>query len=240
MAICTSKGVALAGDRFSRLHTTLARGSHHDNRPDKGIPLPVGVKMLLALSLSCLAFVARTETFLGMVTAANLLVFVLLRPQGVSWWRQGRLFVFQTTVIVVLYILRFGSLAGVRDGLLISWQLFLAFWPTMVFAKTTSQAKIVRAMNRIMPSRMSFVMATCLKFAPHLLEEVRDIYEGQVLRGARILPKDLARPWNWPDLVHCVVVPAVVQGMALAGNIALAARVRDFGLHSRRTCWPGD
>lgn len=243
MAICISKGEILAGDSFSRLHAALARGHRRDDgpvKPDRGLALPVGVKMLLALSLSCLAFLARSWSFLGAITAVNALVFLLLRPQGVSWWRQGRYFVFQSSTIVVLYIIRFGSLDGVSDGLLISWQLFLAFWPTMVFAKTTSQTKIVRAMNRIMPGHISFVLATCLKFAPHLLEEVRDIYEGQVLRGARILPKDLVNPWNWPDLVHCVVVPAVVQGMALAGNIALAARARDFGLYTRRTCWPGE
>ncbi|ABA89634.3 ABC transporter, membrane protein [Syntrophotalea carbinolica DSM 2380] len=233
----------MAGDSFSRLHAALARGHRRDDgpvKPDRGLALPVGVKMLLALTLSCLAFLARSWPFLGAITAVNALVFLLLRPQGVSWWRQGRYFVFQSSTIVVLYIIRFGSLDGVTDGLLISWQLFLAFWPTMVFAKTTSQTKMVRAMNRIMPGHVSFVLATCLKFAPHLLEEVRDIYEGQVLRGARILPKDLVKPWNWPDLVHCVVVPAVVQGMALAGNIALAARARDFGLYARRTCWPGE
>jgi energy-coupling factor transport system permease protein len=230
----------LPGDRFSRLRTSLAHGHRQEEGPDKGLPLPVGVKMALALTLSCLAFVMRSEVYLAALTAANGLVFLLLRPQGVSWWRQGRLFVVQSSVIVVLYLIRFGSLAGVKDGLLISWQLFLAFWPTMVFAKSTSQAKIVGAMNRIMPGHMSFVLATCLKFAPLLLDEVRDIYEGQVLRGARVLPKDLLKPWNWLDLVHCVVVPAVVQGMALAGNIALAARARDFGQHSRRTCWPGD
>jgi energy-coupling factor transport system permease protein len=240
MATCTSREGALAGGSFSRLQTALSHGHRRHDGPDKGIPLPVGVKMLLALTLSCLAFVARSEVFLGALTAVNALVFLLLRPQGVSWWRQGRYFLFQSSIIVALYIIRFGSLAGIWDGLLISWQLFLAFWPSMVFAKTTSQAKIVRAMNRIMPSRMSFVLATCIKFAPHLLEEVQDIYEGQVLRGARILPRDLIKPWNWPDVVRCVIVPAVVQGMALAGNIALAARARDFGLYSRRTCWPGE
>lgn len=233
----------MAGDSFSRLHTALAQGHRRDDgpaEPGKGISLPVGVKMLLALTLSCVAFVARSGVFLGALTAANAVVFLLLRPQGVSWWRQGRYFVLQSSTIVILYIIRFGSLEGIWDGLLISWQLFLAFWPTMIFAKTTSQTKIVRAMNRVMPGHVSFVLATCLKFAPHLLEEFRDIYEGQVLRGARILPRDLMKPWNWPDLMHCVVVPAVVQGMALAGNIALAARARDFGLYSRRTCWPGD
>ena len=68
---------------------------------------------------------------------------------------------------------------------------------------------------------------------------LRSIHEVQILRGARILPRDLMRPWNWPDLVHCVLVPAVIQSLALAGEISLAARARDFGTGERRTYWPG-
>jgi energy-coupling factor transport system permease protein len=230
----------LPGNNFTPQQTFLSHGGPKGSGNKGGMPLPVGLKMLLALTLSCLAFAARTVLFLGVLTAVNAGVFMIWRPKAVSWWRQGRYFAVQCVIIVVLYIIRFGSFQGAGAGLLISWQLFLAFWPTMVFVKTTSQANIVRAVSRVLPSRMSFVLATCLKFAPLLLEEVRDIYEGQVLRGARILPRDLIKPWNWPDLVHCVMVPAVVQGMALAGNIGLAARARDFGRYSRRTCWPGD
>jgi energy-coupling factor transport system permease protein len=230
----------LTGNSFPSLQRRLSHDRRKGSGSQKGIPLPVGIKLLLALTLSCLAFVAHTTAFLGVLTAVNVGVLMLLRPKGVSWWRQGRYFAVQSAVIVVLYIIRFGSWKGIGAGLLISWQLFLAFWPTMVFAKTTSQTKIVRVMNRIFSSRIAFVLAVCLKFAPLLLEEVRDIYEGQVLRGARILPGDLIKPWNWTDLIHCVVVPAVVQGMALAGNISLAARARDFGRNPRRTCWPGE
>jgi energy-coupling factor transport system permease protein len=127
------------------------------------MPLPVGLKMLLALTLSCLAFAARTVLFLGVLTAVNAGVFMIWRPKAVSWWRQGRYFAVQCVIIVVLYIIRFGSFQGAGAGLLISWQLFLAFWPTMVFVKTTSQANIVRAVSRVLPSRMSFVLATCPK-----------------------------------------------------------------------------
>ena len=234
----------MTGDSFSRLHGSLAHGRRRDDGPDnfdRGLPLPVGVKMLLRVGPFLWGFCGTYRSISwGTYRRQCRWFFCCSAPRGVSWWRQGRYFLVQSSTVVVLYIIRFRSVSGVWDGLLISWQLFLAFWPTMVFAKTTSQTKIVRAMNRVIPSRMSFVLATCLKFAPHLLEEVRDIYEGQVLRGARILPKDLAKPWNWPDLMHCVVVPAVVQGMALASNIALAARARDFGLYPKRTCWPGE
>ncbi len=200
----------------------------------------VGFRMLMVLVLSCLAFVARTPVFLLALTAVDLVMLFWLRSGPLSLRREVKTFVWQTLIILLLYVIRFGTLAGLWQGLQISWQLFLAFFPGMVFVRTTSQARIVQALNRVMPCRMAFVLSTCLKFVPHLLAEIKNIYEGQVLRGARILPRDLARPWHWPDLLHCVVVPAVVQGMALAGNIALAARARDFGRHPRRTCWPGE
>jgi energy-coupling factor transport system permease protein len=200
----------------------------------------VGLRMLLVLVLSCLAFVARTPVFLLALTAVDLAMLFWLRSGPLSLRREVKTFVWQTLIILLLYVIRFGTLSGLWQGFQISWQLFLAFFPGMVFVRTTSQARIVQALNRVMPCRMAFVLSTCLKFVPHLLAEIKSIYEGQVLRGARILPRDLARPWHWPDLLHCVVVPAVVQGMALAGNIALAARARDFGRYPRRTCWPGE
>lgn len=195
--------------------------------------------MLLALTLSCLAFAARTIPFLLVLTTVNLALLWYLGNGQISLRRELKAFVWQTLVILALYLIRFQNLTGLWGGFQISWQLFLALLPSMVFVRSTSQTRIVQALNRVMPCRTAFVLSTCLKFAPHLLAEIRSIYEGQVLRGARILPRDLAKPWHWFDLLHCVVVPAVVQSMALAGNIALAARARDFGNQPKRTCWPG-
>ncbi len=199
----------------------------------------VGLRMLLALTLSCLAFAARSVPFLIALTVVDLVLLWWLRSGQLSLRRELKAFCWQTLVILALYLVRFQDLSGLGTGFRVSWQLFLALLPSMVFVRTTSQTRIVQALNRVMPCRMAFVLSTCLKFAPHLLAEVRSIYEGQVLRGARILPRDLTKPWHWLDLLHCVVVPAVVQSMALAGNIALAARARDFGTQPKRTCWPG-
>lgn len=219
-------------ERFSA--TTAGR------REAEGRKESVGFRMLVVLVLSCLAFAARTPVFLLALTAVDLAMLFCLRKGPLSLHREAKTFFWQTLIILLLYLIRFGSFAGLWKGALVSWQLFLAFFPAAVFARTTSQARIIQVLNRIMPCRMAFVLTTCLKFVPHLIGEIKSIYEGQVLRGARILPRDLAKPWHWLDLLHCVVVPAVVQGMALAGNIALAARARDFGRYSRRTCWPGE
>jgi energy-coupling factor transport system permease protein len=196
--------------------------------------------MALAMILSCLAFLARSLPLLLLLSAANILVLVWLRRGPRSLKRELRTFCWQTMVILTLYLIRFRSMEGLWTGFKVSWQLFLAFLPAMVISRSIPQAAAVRILNRILPGQMAFVLSTCLKFVPQILVEIKNIYEGQVLRGARILPRDLLRPWHWPDLLHCVIVPSVVQGMALAGNIALAARARGYGRNPRRTCWPGE
>jgi energy-coupling factor transport system permease protein len=226
------------GKLFSPRKVSLPAASHDEPVP-AGDAKWVGLRMLLALTFSCLAFAARSVPFLLGLTAVNLALLWYLGNGKLSLRRELKAFAWQTLVILVLYLVRFQNLTGLWDGFKISWQLFLALLPSMVFIRSTSQARIVQALNRVMPCRMAFVLSTCLKFAPQLLAEIRSIYEGQVLRGARILPRDLVKPWHWFDLLHCVVVPAVVQCMALAGNIALAARARDFGSQPKRTCWPG-
>ncbi len=228
----------LPGKLFSTRKVCLPSVSLEGPAP-AGDAARVGLRMLLALTLSCLAFAARTIPFLLVLTAIDLALLWWLRGKQLSLRRELKAFAWQTLVILMLYLVRFRDLAGLWGGFKISWQLFLALLPSMVFVRSTSQTRIVQALNRVMPCRMAFVLSTCLKFAPQLLAEVRSIYEGQVLRGARILPRDLVKPWHWFDLLHCVVVPAVVQSMALAGNIALAARARDFGSQPRRSCWPG-
>ncbi len=199
----------------------------------------VGRRMATVMLLSCLAFLARTLPLLLILSAANLLVLFWLRCNPLSLKRELRIFIWQTLIILTLYLIRFQNPTGLWIGFKVSWRMFLAFLPVMVFSRTISQAGVMRILTRIMPARMAFVLSTCLKFVPQLLTEIKSIYEGQMLRGARILPRDLMRPWHWLDLLHCVIIPAIVQGMVLAGNIALAAKARGFGRRSRRTCWPG-
>jgi energy-coupling factor transport system permease protein len=196
--------------------------------------------MVTAILLSCLAFVARSLPLLLMLSAANVLVLCWLRCGPRSLKRELKTFLWQTLIILTLYMIRFQNAEGLWSGFKVSWQLFLAYLPAMAVSQTVSQAAAVRILNRIMPARMAFVLSTCLKFVPQLLAEIKNIYEGQVLRGARILPRDLLRPWHWPDLLHCVIIPAIVQGMVLAGNIALAAKARGYGRKRVRTCWPGE
>ena len=204
-----------------------------------GRRLPAWVIVGGCTGLSVTAFGARSIEALAVLSMVELAVALALCPERGRLVREGtRLLAWQTTVIVALYILRFG-VDGVAEGTRTSWQLFLAFLPGMALLRGLPPSRLVQVLNRVMPYQAAFVLATSLRFVPLVLREVRSIHEVQILRGARILPRDLMRPWNWPDLVHCVLVPAVIQSLALAGEISLAARARDFGTGERRTYWPG-
>jgi energy-coupling factor transport system permease protein len=174
------------------------------------------------------------------LTTADALFLLITRPGASFIKRAAKAILWQAGIISGLYWLRFGSLAGIVPGLIISWQLALAFLPGMVFVKIVPEARIVQMFSAILPYRMAFIMATCLNFLPLLLAEIKSIQEGQILRGAKILPKDLLNPLNWRDVIHCLVVPVMIQTMNLSAQIALAARARDFGMTGKPTSWPGE
>jgi energy-coupling factor transport system permease protein len=200
--------------------------------------LPAGLALSLSFLLALAAVVLRSPLSLGGLTLANGLFLLINRLPGRVLRRTLYLFLWQSAVLLSLDLLRFGPAEGLWPALRSSWQLLLAFLPGVVLLHCISQAAIARTLSRILPHRMAFALSVSLRFVPLLLREIGAIYEAQVLRGARILPRDLLIPRHWPDLLHCLIAPAVVQAMLLAQNIALAARAREFGRHPARTCWP--
>jgi energy-coupling factor transport system ATP-binding protein len=200
-----------------------------------------GVLLCLCLVLSMLAFAARSPLLLIGLSTINLgLLTLLCRNPLKLLWKSGLLFFWQALLIVALYGLRFGFIDGTLAGFYVAWQLFLAFWPGMIFMASSSQPQIVRALSRVLPQRTSFVAATCLRFMPMLMGEMRQIREVQILRGAGLLARDLKNPRLWPDWISCLLVPTLIKTLSLADDIATAATARDFGVHPKRTAWPGD
>ena len=206
--------------------------------PTAAVRLPAAAVIVLCTVLSMAAFAARTWTLLAGLGVLDLCLAAVLCRRHLRLARDAaRLWLWQTAVIAGLYALRFGP-DGVADGVRTSCQLLLAFLPGMVLVRALPPSQLARTFGAILPYRAAFVLATSLRFVPLVLREVREIHEVQILRGARVLPRDLLRPWNWPDLVRCILVPAVIQSLVLAARIALAAQARDFGVHERRTYWP--
>lgn len=199
-----------------------------------------GVTLLLCLFLSAGACISRMFWTLTILTVLDLHLLLWLSEHPLqTLWRAVRTFLMQCGIILGLYLFRFGP-HGIIQGLMISWQIFLAFLPGIILAVAIPQAALIRVLSRFFPVRTAFVLSVSLNFIPLLLIEMRRTYEAQVLRGARILPKDLIRPWHWPDMVQCVLVPVVIQTLAMSREIAVAAQARNFGIHDHRSCWPGD
>lgn len=203
--------------------------------------LPTGVMLSLCMALSMFAFAAHTTELLIGLSGINLLLLLLYsrEPLGVLK-KSGLLFFWQAALVVLLYTFRFGLSEGALSGGRVAWQLFLAFWPGMIFMSAESQPRIVRTLSKVLPQRTAFVSASCLRFLPMLLTEMQQIREVQILRGARIMVKDLKYPRYWPDWLFCLMIPTLIKTLSLAGDIATAATARDFGIYTKRTAWSGD
>jgi energy-coupling factor transporter transmembrane protein EcfT len=200
--------------------------------------LGVWLKLAVCFGLSLAAVGARDTQALTILSAVDVLLLLVCRV-GVRGMLTGvKALALQFVIITALYLLRFGA-EGVTSGLSVSWQLYLAFLPGVVFVQTTPGHRINAALGKVLPHRTAFVLTASLCAIPGLVRDITAIYHTQALRGARILPRDIVRPSSWPDFVHCLLVPTVVKVMALAGETALAAKARDFGAMDDRTNWPG-
>lgn len=222
----------------SLIHQSAAMDSAAKGPAASGV-LSAGPALVISLALSVLAITVREPAALVALSVADGALALCFKIDRRLLRQAIRLLLWQTVTIGLLYGLRFGPADGIWPALRTSWQLFLAFVPGMIVMHGTRQSDLERVLARLLPSRTAFIWSLCLKFVPMLLAEIRTIYESQVLRGARILPHDLAWPRNWPDVIHCLVVPAVIRGLSLAEDLARTATARDFGCHPNRTNWPG-
>jgi len=209
------------------------------SRTRLGRRIPPAALLAGCVLLSTWAFAARRPVDRIVLTTIDALLLVTLCPGPLPMaYSLVRWFAWQTATIVGLHLLRFG-VEGWVPGITTSWQLLLAFLPGMIFLRAVPSSRLLDLLNRIMPHRAAFVVGTSIRSVPVLISEARRIREAQILRGARILPRDLMRPWNWPDLARCLLVPLIIRSLALAADLARAAAARDFGCGRHRTSWPG-
>ncbi len=191
------------------------------------------------MGLSICAVAARTLPLLLILTGLELGLAFFLRVRPREMGKETVYFLIQSGVIVGLYCLQIGLLPGLAAGLRTSWQIVLALVPGLMLPRAVSQSRMTQTLSKILPTQTAFILSTSLHFLPMLSREAQNIYEVQILRGANILPRDLTHPKNWPDLLHCLLIPLIIQGLKLAGQVALSARNREFGRHKKRTSWPG-
>jgi len=195
--------------------------------------------IVTGIVMSALAVAAQSVYHLALLTAIIIVFAAVMRAKPGFALKGMKLFLMQSVTIVVLYLLRFGH-AGVTEGLTVSWRLWLAFMPGIILLHSVPPHDIMAALGRVLPYRVAFVLGATMTFLPRLMSDVREIYHVQALRGARVMPRDMLRPSGWRDAVGCILIPAIVRAMTLAHEIALSAEARGFGMHDRRTGWPGE
>lgn len=189
--------------------------------------------------LSLLAVIWHGPMSMPVLAGMEGVLLILSRPGLKRTVRIGIACLIQIAVVTGLYCLRF-SPDQWQDGLDVSLRLILVFVPGMLTIRLVPPAAMERILRRLLPGNLPFVASCCLRFFPVLLERTRTIHEAQLLRGARVLPRELLNPRNWPDAVACIALPAVIQSIELATEIANSARARGFEMHAKRTSWPED
>lgn len=195
-------------------------------------------RMAAALALAFGALFWHGPWSLTALTLGNLALAAAVGAHRHPWRRLALVFLWQVVLVLALYLLRYGP-ERLPDGAMVAFRLVLLVLPGVLLMKTTHHGEMARLLVRILPARMGFVLSTCVFFFPTLWGVTVQTYESQVLRGARILPRELVNPLNWATLVRVICLPAVVTSLALARDIALAAHCRWYGLHPERTAWPG-
>ena len=192
---------------------------------------------MLCPVLSLLAVIWHAPMSLPVLAGVEILLLILSRPKPKLLLRMGIACLWQIGIVTALYCLRF-SLDEWASGLSVSVRLILVFLPGRLTVRLVPASALERILRRVLPGNLAFVASCCLRFFPLLLERIRITHEAQVLRGARVLPRELLSPRNWHDAVICIGFPAIVQSIELATEIADSARVRGFERSACRTIWP--
>ncbi len=191
--------------------------------------------LILVLLLSSSAFMLP-DRFLMTLCACN---FVLVL-HGV--YRKGsvtvlvKVFSVQLAITMALYYLLHGQ-EQMLQGLLAVLRVLLAFIPGWWLSVTCAPEKIGRVLTWILPAKWAFVITASIGLLPLMGKEMRDIYQAQCLRGARITPKALRDPRNWHELVSCVLLPLLIQLLKLSKQMATAAQFRYYGTNDKPTYW---
>ena len=187
--------------------------------------LGVGWKLLAVALGGVAAVAAHTPLALAVLLAGWTAGYRLARLRRSELWQDARWLLLQGAVIVALSAARDGG-AGALAGLAAAGQVALLFLPGALLLRTTPSGRLMEGMQRALPPRLAFALATSLRFAPYFSRELHEILAVQRLRGARLAPRDLWRPRAWRDAVECAGVPLAVRLIHTANEVARAAEVR--------------
>ncbi|MFZ0487610.1 MAG: energy-coupling factor transporter transmembrane component T [Arenicellales bacterium] len=195
--------------------------------------LPPVVKMASALVLSAAATQARIPSLIVGVLMLELALYLAARLDWSKIRRDFRVVLVQAPLVVGLYLWRDGW-TGVGAGMAIAAQIGATMAPAFWLQRTTRATDLIDSFSRWLPRKLTFVIFATLRFLPLLLRDAREIHALQVLRGARVQPRQLLNPLNWPELAQSVVIPVLVRAVKISGEVAASAQVRGIADNAGR------
>ncbi len=204
------------------------RAYHYRDTGSRLHRLGAGWKFL-GVALACTAAIAADSPLQqALLLGALLLGYRVACLSPAELWQDARWLAVQTVLIAALCVARDGP-QGLGRGASVALQIALFFLPGALALRTTPSAQWLGAARRALPARLSFAVASSLRFVPYFVRELHEIVAAQRLRGARLAPRDLWRPGAWRDWAHCVGVPLFVRIIHTANEAALAAEIRGLG-----------
>jgi len=99
-----------------------------------------------------------------------------------------------------------------------------------LLALTTSPNDLAKSLESLkVPSPITFVFTTAMRFIPTLIKEVKTILDSIKLRGLEVCWKDVLKNPRF------IFIPLTIRMISLSDELAMAAESRGFGSSSRRT-----
>ncbi|MFT5789289.1 MAG: energy-coupling factor transport system permease protein [Shewanella sp.] len=192
--------------------------------------------ILLSLLLSSSAFLLPSSA-LWILVAINggLVAHGLLLKKKISVLL--RLAAVQFVTTIGLYYLFHGE-NQLLEGAVVVLRVLLAMLPGWWLSSTQSPERLGEVLSWGLPHQWAFVIAASLSLLPFMSRELKEIYQIQCMRGARITPKALRNPKNWPEFIYCVLFPLLIQLLKLSKQMAISAKLRHFGDAAKATHWP--
>lgn len=191
--------------------------------------------LILVLLLSSGAFFLPDRYIPGLIACEICLVIHGIYRRG-SLGVIVRIFLVQLIITMSLYLLIHGQ-SQLAQGAVAVLRILLAFIPGWWLSITCAPERIGEVLTLVLPVKWAFVIAASISLLPFMTAELREIYQVQCLRGARISPKALRDPRNWSELINCVIFPLLIQLLKLSRQIAIAAQLRHFGKSKKPTHW---
>ncbi|MGL5358698.1 MAG: energy-coupling factor transporter transmembrane component T [Shewanella sp.] len=220
------------GQRLRRASCRAYRSVYQSERWDRA---SCALSLVLVCVLSACAFVLPSPWLWPLVVVNALLVLHGLQRRGSL---RGILIFSAVQLAFTLtgYLVFYGS-GQLAEGAVVVLRLVLATLPGWWLCITAAPERIGEVLSALLPSKWAFVVAASLRLLPYMAAEMREIYQLQCLRGARITPRALRHPKNWPELVYCVLFPVLIELLTLSRQLAIAAKTRHFGAKARPTHW---